>query len=324
MKYAGGNPAQNAGQKVPPRQSRSLKSFIMTNHKNDVALNLDGLDQYGAFMAFSLRNGGVSPRPFDSLNFSAQEGDSVGNVDQNFRIFAERLGIDSQQIITCHQIHGDGVVIVSDRPNRPPEADAIISAVPTIYPAVKTADCVPLLLFDPVRMISAAVHVGWRGAVLRIARKVLRLLNSRFKSNPGDLIAGLGPAIGKCCYEVDGKVLKPFRENFPEADQFVRSTPKPIHHADDRHGGRSHHNPVGPASLPANDSLAKQPCVHPERAFLDLPGVARFELVSGGIPERSIYSVDLCTACRSDLFFSHRKDGGRTGRHIAVTGFKSV
>ena len=134
------------GTKVPPRQSRPLKSFIMTNHKNDVALNLDGLDQYGAFMAFSLRGGGVSSPPFDSLNFSAQEGDSVENVDRNFRIFGDELGIDPQQIITCHQIHGDGVVIVSDRPNRPPEADAIISTDPNIYPAVKTADCVQFCL----------------------------------------------------------------------------------------------------------------------------------------------------------------------------------
>jgi YfiH family protein len=294
----------------------------MTNH-NDVALNLDGLDRHGAFMAFSLRNGGVSPRPFEFLNFSAQEGDSVGNVDQNFRIFAERLGIDSQQIITCHQIHGDGVVIVSDRPNRPPEADAIISTVPNIYPAVKTADCVPLLFVDPVQMISAAVHVGWRGAVLRIARKVLRLLNSRFKSNPEELIAAVGPAIGTCCYEVDGKVLKPFRENFPEADQFIRSAPKPIGHMDDRHGGRSHHNPVGPASLSATD-LGNKPhvSVNSQRAFLDLSGVARFELIFGGIPERNIHSVDLCTSCRPDLFFSHRRDRGKTGRHIAITGFK--
>jgi copper oxidase (laccase) domain-containing protein len=152
---------------------------------------------------------------------------------------------------------------------------------------------------------------------------VLRLLNDKFKSNPEELIAAVGPAIGKCCYEVDGKVLKPFRENFPESDQFIRSTPKPIGHTDDRHGGRSHHNPVGPASLPATD-LGNKPhvSVNSQRAFLDLSGVARFELISGGIPERNIHSVDLCTSCRSDLFFSHRRDRGKTGRHIAITGFK--
>ncbi|MGO9117475.1 MAG: peptidoglycan editing factor PgeF [Desulfomonilaceae bacterium] len=290
---------------------------------DNIALKLAGLDHYGAFMAFSLRSGGVSSRPFDSLNFSAQEGDSVENVDQNFRIFAEQQGIDPQQIVTCHQIHGDEVVVVSDRPNRPPEADAIISTVPSIYPAVKTADCLPILLVDPVHMISAAVHVGWRGAVLRIARKVVQTMNDRFKSNPEELIAAVGPGIGKCCYEVDGKVLKPFRENFPEADRFVRSTPKPIGHTDDRHGGRSHHNPVGPASLPATD-WGNQPRFPSDTALLDLSAVARFELISGGIPESNIHPVDLCTSCRPDLFFSHRRDRGRTGRHIAVTGFKSA
>ncbi len=213
------------------------------------------------------------------------------------------MGIDSQQIITCHQIHGDGVVIVSDRPHRPPEADAIISTVPSIYPAVKTADCVPILLVDPVHMISAAVHVGWRGAVLRIARKVVQTMNDKFKSNPAELIAAVGPAIGKCCYEVDGKVLKPFCENFPEPERFII--------------------PLGPASLPATD-WGNQPHFPSDRASLDLSAVARFELISGGVPESNIHSVGLCTSCRSDLFFSHRRDRGRTGRHIAVTGFKSA
>ena len=89
-----------------------------------------------------------------------------------------------QRIVTPHQVHGDEVVIVDDIPNRPPEADAIITTAPGIYPAVKTADCVPILLIDPVRRISAAVHVGWRGAVLRIARKVLRLLKINLRAIP--------------------------------------------------------------------------------------------------------------------------------------------
>ncbi len=273
---------------------------------DNVALNLDGLDQYGAFMVFSLRGGGVSPRPFDSLNFSAEEGDSVENIKQNFRIFGERLGIDPQRIVTLRQVHGDRVVILDETLNQTPEADAIITTSPGIYPAVKTADCVPILLIDPIHRISAAVHVGWRGAVLRIARQVLRLMNDEFKSNPEDLIAALGPAIGKCCYEVDEKVLKPFREKIQEADRFVRV-------------------PVGMTSLPATH-LGKQPGVskNSERALLDLAGISHFELISGGIPETNIHSVDLCTSCRPDLFFSHRRDCGRTGRHIAVAGFRSA
>lgn len=271
---------------------------------DNLALKLTGLDQYGAFMAFSLRGGGVSHLPFESLNFSAEEGDSVENVKQNVRIFGERLGIDSERIVTCRQVHGDGVVIIDDIPNEPPEADAIITTTAGIYPAVKTADCVPLLLIDPVRRISAAIHVGWRGAVLRIASKVLRTMNDKFKSNPNNLIAAIGPAIGKCCYKVDEKVLMPFRGNIPDPVRFI-------------------HVPVGPASVSAT-ALGEQSRVplNSEKAFLDLPGVARFELTSGGIPERNIHSVHLCTSCRPDLSFSHRRDKGRTGRHMAVTGFK--
>ncbi len=191
-----------------------MENNLAYSQIDNVALTLNGLDQFGAFMAFSLRGGGVSPRPFDSLNFSAEEGDSVENVKQNFEIFGGRLGIDPRRIVTLRQVHGDEVVIIDDMPNRPPEADAIIVTAPGIYPAVKTADCVPILLIDPVHWISAAVHVGWRGAVLRIARKVLRTMNDKFNSNPDDLIAAVGPAIGKCCYEVDDNVLKPLRGKF--------------------------------------------------------------------------------------------------------------
>jgi YfiH family protein len=273
---------------------------------DNAALTLNGLDQYGAFMAFSLRGGGVSRRPFDSLNFSAEEGDSVENVEQNLCIFSERLRIDPQRVVTCRQVHGDEVVIIDAVPDHAPEADAIITTSPAIYPVVKTADCVPVLLIDPVRRISAAVHVGWRGAVLRIARKVLRLMSDKFGSNPDELVAAVGPAIGKCCYEVDNKVLRPFRKNIPDPERFI-------------------HVPVGPAGTPAPDS-GNQPRVstNSEKAFVDLPGVARFELISGGVLERNIHSADLCTSCRPDLFFSHRRDRGRTGRHIAVTGFKSI
>jgi polyphenol oxidase len=272
----------------------------------NIAFKLALLGQYGAFMAFSLRGGGVSPRPFDSLNFSAEEGDLAENVEQNLQILAERLGIDPHRIVAPRQVHGDKVVIIHDIPNHPPEADAIITAAPGIYPAVKTADCAPILIIDPVRRISAAVHVGWRGAVLRIARKTLRIMSDKLGSNPDELIATVGPAIGKCCYEVDKKLLKPLRENIPEAERFI-------------------HAPVEPASLPAND-LGKQPRVSTNsgKAFVDLPGVARFELISGGILERNIHAVDLCTSCRPDLFFSHRRDRGRTGRHIAIAGFRSA
>jgi len=283
-----------------------LEDDVAFSQIDNVALKLPGLDQCGALMAFSLRGGGVSPRPFDSLNSSAEEGDSVENVKENLRILSERLVIDSHRIVTPRQVHGDEVVIIDDIPKQPPEADAIVTTTPGIYPAVRTADCVPILLIDPVRRISAAVHVGWRGAVLRIARKVLRHMNDKFECSPEDLIAGLGPAIGRCCYAVDEQVLKPFRQNIPGAERFI-------------------HIPVGPASLSAT-GLGKQPrdSTNPKKAFLDLPGMARFELISGGIPERNIHAVDLCTSCQPDLFFSHRRDSGRTGRHIAVAGFRSA
>jgi YfiH family protein len=160
---------------------------------------------------------------------------------------------------------------------------------------VKTADCLPILILDPVRKISAAVHAGWRGTILRITRKTLQILISEFGSNPGDLHVALGPAIGSCCYEVDDRVLIPFRKAIPEADRFIRVVFK-------KHGS------------------GRRQTASPR---LDLVGANRSELTSLGVPDENITSIDLCTSCHSELFFSYRRDGRPSGRHLAVTGFKS-
>jgi len=104
------------------------------------------------------------------------------------------------------------------------EADGIATSVADTRLAVKTADCVPLLLLDPVRRAAAAVHAGWRGAAKGIAMGAVRLLGERFDSRPEDLLAALGPAIGECCYEVGPEVAVQFRDWFPERNDLDRRT----------------------------------------------------------------------------------------------------
>ncbi|MGB6064285.1 MAG: peptidoglycan editing factor PgeF [Desulfomonilaceae bacterium] len=256
-----------------------------------VALSVKRAEQYRAIMAFSLRTGGNSPAPFKSLNFALKEGDQAENVRSNQAVFAERLGIDAGRIATCRQVHGDNIEIVETVPEVLSQADAIVTAIPGIYPAVKTADCLPILLLDPVHRVSAAIHAGWRGTVLRISRKVLRTMKSYFGTNPADLLAGLGPAIGPCCYEVDEVVLNPFRQNVPQAEQFI---------------------------VKAESEGKCRPSLR-----LDLVGANRFELIQEGVPPGSIHSAQLCTFCNPSLFFSYRRDGACSGRHVAVTGFMS-
>jgi len=255
-----------------------------------VALVLPKIERTNSIMAFSVRTGGSSPPPFESLNFSVSQGDALENVQCNYTTMAERLGIEAYSIVTCRQVHEDSVEIIDAIPQVPPRADAIITSTPGIYPAIKTADCLPILLLDPMHRVAGAIHAGWRGTVLRITRKVVRMMKGRYGTNPTDLVAGLGPAIGPCCYEVDEVVLKPFRQAFHQAQQFIIRS---------KSGDRSK-----------------------ESHRLDLVGANRFELIQEGVPLANIHSTELCTSCNSALFFSYRRDGAKSGRHLAVTGFK--
>jgi len=256
----------------------------------EIALTFPPADQFRAVMAFSWRRGGQSPAPFDSLNFSAGQGDSQENVRSNLAILGGRIGIDPEKIVTCRQVHGDHIHVTEAVPDSAPRADAIVTPRPNIFPAIKTADCVPILILDPIRKIAAAVHAGWRGTVLRISRKTVKLMQDRFGSDPSDLLVGMAPGIGPCCYEVDDAVLTPFRKTFRDAGRFIS-----IHNSN-RNSKVSDH--------------------------LDLAAANRFELTEMGVPEKNIYATDLCTACHKDLFFSHRRDGAKSGRHIAVVGFR--
>jgi polyphenol oxidase len=262
--------------------------------KESFALTLTRANKFSAVAAFSLRRGGQSPPPLDSLNFSTKHGDSPENVRINFQLFAQHLAIKADQIVTCEQVHGDTIAVINSLPAFPGQADALVAVGPGIFPAVKTADCVPILLLDPAHRVSAAIHAGWRGTALRITRKVVDLMQREFETDVSDLVATLGPAIGSCCYEVDDQVVMAIRHNVPRGEKFV--TPgKPNHRGNQR--ARSYQ--------------------------LDLGGINRFELTSMGIMAKNIYSTNHCTSCDPNLFFSHRRDGVASGRHIAVAGFKA-
>lgn len=273
--------------------------------------------EFEGIMAFSTRRGGCSPAPFDSLNFSARDGDGRENVGRNLALLGERLGIDPSEISFCKQVHEDAVEVVESVPHEPPMADAMITAVPGVFPAVKTADCLPILLLDPVNRVTAAVHAGWKGTLLRITRKVLGIMKGEFHTDPSELTAALGPAIGPCCYEVDEKVLAPFRERFPSAESFIFSL---------THLNQMDRSPSGRVQLPGSPAGAAapiEPTRPPRESFrIDLVEANRLELLAEGIPERNIRAVNLCTACYPDLFFSHRRDNGLTGRHVALAGFR--
>jgi YfiH family protein len=239
-------------------------------------------------MAFSIRRGGVSAPPYDSLNFSVGHGDTSDSVRTNFARLTEELEIEPKHIATCKQVHGNHIEIVQMVPETPPVADALVTSVKGVFLAVKTADCLPVLLLDRSRGIASAVHAGWRGTVKRILPKVVECMSDQFGSRPEDLVAALGPAIGPCCYEVDDTVLNPIRESIPDPERFI--------------------------TVVNNGNTASR--------RIDLALVNRFELIAKGVREENIHDVNLCTCCNPDLFFSYRRDGALSGRQISLTGFR--
>ncbi|MFB3817471.1 MAG: peptidoglycan editing factor PgeF [Candidatus Methylomirabilales bacterium] len=238
--------------------------------------------------AFSTRQGGVSRPPFDTLNLGQSVGDDPAAVQENRRRFFGRFGIEPDHVVRVKQVHGERVLVIDEPATRRPgfpfslihepvEADATITNLPGLALVVSTADCVPILIQDPARRAVAAVHAGWRGTAARIAARAVEAMARTYGTRPADCRAAIGPAIRRCCYQVD----RPVQEQLAAG---VAS------------GGR-HLEADGPGYWRA-----------------DLPGLNRAILLEAGLTGERIEDVGLCTACRRDLFFSHRADRGRTGR----------
>lgn len=239
-------------------------------------LRIPGLEH-----AFSTRNSGVSPPPFNTLNFSVMEGDTDQNVKCNWDRLAEGVGIGAEQFLTLRQVHGDRILFVKsgellDDLRAGLEYDAFITDARGLALCIKTADCVPVLLADRGLKSVAAVHAGWRGTSLQIARKTAQAMIDRFRIDPAGLLAAIGPSICSRCYEVDSPV-RDAMSGVPGEELFVD---------------------CGPGKWK-----------------YDLPGANRLQLLEAGIPDTNISISGLCTACRADLFFSHRGEG-RTGRQL--------
>lgn len=232
---------------------------------------------------FCTRRGGVSRERFSSLNVSDREGDDAGSVRRNFGRIASAFGFSAGAFLRIRQVHGDGIRVLDQEPPRegdPPEIDAVVTGRPAIALCIQTADCVPILLADPARRVIGAVHAGWKGTALKIAEKTADTFIRRFGSSPGDILALIGPAIGPCCYEVDSPVFEALAGH-PRQESFLARIP-------DR-----------------------------QRWMLDLPLANRSQLLGRGIPSENIHSSGLCTSCRQDLFFSHRRERGQTGRQLS-------
>lgn len=184
----------------------------------------ENLSGCGGLLHFiSTRMGGASSSPYDSLNLAFHVGDDPSKVLENRRRLAQAAEISPEQITTARQVHGGKVVKVTqgqkgrgalDPDSALGPADGLITDCPGACLTVLTADCVPLLFFDPKKKAIGAAHAGWRGTLEGIAKNTVRALEEIFGCRPKDILASLGPAIGPCCYEVGPEVASRFGSSF--------------------------------------------------------------------------------------------------------------
>ncbi len=243
----------------------------------------DRLSGYGNLAhAISTRHGGVSPVPFQTLNLSRTVGDDVKNVACNIERLHVALGLDVWAMVTASQAQADRVAIVSGnhRGSRIVDVDALLTDETGIPLMLRYADCVPILLFDPVHHAIGVVHAGWRGTVAHVASKAVRILFYRYGTQPRDLIACIGPSIGPCCYVVQQDVVDQVSAAFAEPDDLV---------------------------IPRNGAT-----------YLDLWRANEWQLRDLGVDQIEI--AELCTADHTSDFFSARAGGrtGRFGAIIGL------
>ena len=242
----------------------------------------------GVRHGFSTRKGGVSTGALESLNLRGYiHGDQKENVEENYRRFCAAIGVDVQKVVLSQQEHLDHLRLVTaddcgkglwrERDYR--AVDGLLCNTPGIPLVVFSADCNVILLHDPVRHAIAAVHAGWRGTAFGIAAKAVREMGAQFGSDPADIRAAIGPAIGKCCFETDDDV--------PQALTAA----------------------LGDAALPYMTRTGS-------KWHIDLKGINALWLRQTGLTQIDI--CDLCTMCRTDLFWSHRKLGNARGVQAAV------
>lgn len=256
---------------------------------------------------FSTRIGGVSSLDGqNALNLSFTEWDTRENVTRNRELFQSAVGASALALVPLKQIHSDVIRLF---PAVPPEAckgDASLTAAPGLLLGVQTADCVPILLVDPKNRAVAAIHAGWRGTLARIVEKAAGRMVLEFGSRPAHLLAALGPSIGPCCYEVGAEFVAKFTAQFADAESYF----------DEARTGEEP-NPL--------QWLNMKPPGHqppPRNVHLDLRQANRSQLLAAGLRAQNIFASDLCTACRTDLFFSYRKEGSLSGRLLSVVGVK--
>jgi YfiH family protein len=300
-----GADGQEAGAGVIERQGQDCE-YLLFGHLSRVPRLAHGV---------FTRRGGFSAPPFDGLNLTTSTGDDPARVGRNRDVAAAALGLP---LVSACPVHGAEVIVIDEALAggwldsgdsgegsdagwgarlahlrtrlRGVHADAMVTTLPGFALFWAYGDCAPIVLADPHREVVALVHAGWRGAAAAVVKRTVAVLHERFGTSPGDLLAGIGPAIGACCYEVNEAVRAAFAAHPATAETacFVERG--------DANGNGT-------------------------RLYLDVAATSERQLLAAGIPARNIETSGYCTGCSPELFYSNRRGprhGGRFGVGIGL------
>ncbi|GJL98051.1 MAG: hypothetical protein DHS20C06_18680 [Hyphobacterium sp.] len=242
------------------------------------------LNQSGLTHGFTTREGGVSTGAFDSLNLSRRDGEPDANIEENRKRVRDALGLKT--LVFAQQVHGNTVIRLDAAPDDgvAGKGDAMITNVPGIGLAAQTADCVPLLMFDPDNRAIAAVHSGWRGTIQEIARATLKAMREAYGTEPDRVRAAIGPSISQSNYRVGPEVLEQFDALFGDTADLI-----------------------GPGDAEGG-------------GHLDNAAAVRRQLIEAGVSPTSIWMSDACTFADENLFSCRRAKGGPFGGQAGIIG----
>ena len=264
---------------------------------------------------FSTREGGVSTcYGGKSLNLGLTSHDTRANVERNRALFLKAVGAVNKgknllPVAQVRQVHSAVTHRVDEVTERAPAGDGMITNVSGLLLAIKTADCVPVLIADLKNRVVGAFHAGWRGTVARMVEKGVGEMRRQFGSVPSDLRAAIGPCIRKCCYSVGTEVRGEFESQFTYAGELFEEVfdSNAIH--------------IKYPLLFMNQHAPGHGDLGPE-IHLDLVKANMHQLEEAGLPPEYISVVEGCTASDTKRFFSHRAEGGNTGRMFSVIGIR--
>ncbi len=287
------NEAVNRLKRIQPdSQSEDNNNYVDTifldNNNNVPMFHFTELKKYDWLkQSLSTRLGGVSSGIYETMNLSFNLSDSHENVLNNFKIIADSIGIPVENMVYSKQTHTTNVLKIDDhhkgmgiiKDRDYDNIDGLITNVPGICLVTSFADCIPVIIIDPVKKVIASLHSGWRGTVGNISKNAIDIMQADYGCKSEHLLGFIGPGICSNCYEISLDV----------ADKFT--------------------NAYSDRQIP----LILKPGKSSDKFYLDLLMANRVNLINCGIKPSNIYTADVCTCCNPKLLPSHRATGGKRG-----------